>query len=106
MENAAIYIVPLRIGGGSRLKILEAMAMKKAIVTTSIGAEGLSVTPNYNILIEDKPQNFANAIVQLIDNTDLRNKISENGLTLVNEKYRWEQIAHRFNLYLKKIVEN
>ncbi|HEU4433100.1 MAG TPA: glycosyltransferase, partial [Pyrinomonadaceae bacterium] len=65
MEDAAIYVVPLRIGGGTRLKIYEAMAMEKAIVSTSIGAEGLPVTNGEEIVLADTPESFADAVVKL-----------------------------------------
>lgn len=101
---AAVYIVPLRIGGGSRLKILEAMAMQKAIVSTSVGAEGLSVTSGTDIVIADKPAVFARAVIDLIDDSNLRNKLARRGLELVHQHYRWEKMAAVFEQYLKNVV--
>ena len=69
IARSAVCIVPLRIGGGSRLKILEALAMKKAVVSTTVGAEGLSITDGDNILIADTPERFSKCVVDcLLDN--------------------------------------
>ena len=59
VDSAAVYVVPLRIGGGTRLKILEALAMKKAIVSTSVGAEGLNVTDGADFMLADTADEFA-----------------------------------------------
>ena len=66
MRDAAVYIVPLRIGGGTRLKIFEAMAMGKAVVSTTVGAEGLPVTSGEHLLLADEPRTFARAVVRLL----------------------------------------
>ena len=72
-DEAAVYVVPLRIGGGTRLKIFEAMAMGKAVVSTTVGAEGLRLTDGDHLLIADDPRSFARAVVQLIrDRVDSR----------------------------------
>src|SRR5258708_38841122 len=68
MERAAVYVVPIRIGGGTRLKIYEAMAMEKPIVSTRIGAEGLSVRDGVDILLADTPGDFAEQVVGLLNN--------------------------------------
>lgn len=104
VRPAAVYIVPLRIGGGSRLKILEAMAMKKAIVSTSVGAEGLAVTSGQDIVIADTPCGFARAVVELIDDPNLRDNLSHQGFELVHQHYRWEKIAAVFDNYLNNIA--
>jgi glycosyltransferase involved in cell wall biosynthesis len=96
----------LRIGGGSRLKILEAMAMQKAIVSTSIGAEGLTVENNKNIVIADEPETFAKAIIELIEQPELRDKLAIQGMELVHKRYRWEQIAIAFDQYIIKVVNS
>ena len=66
VHRGSIYIVPLRVGGGTRLKIFEAMAMGKAVVSTSIGAEGLPVRPGRDIMIADTPDEFASAVIDLL----------------------------------------
>ncbi len=78
IADAALYIVPLRIGGGSRLKILEAMSMQKPIVSTTVGAEGLEVRDKHDILIADSPQEFCNTILKALKDKALCDKIAQN----------------------------
>ncbi len=68
MEDAAAYIVPLRIGGGTRLKIYEAMAMEKPTISTTVGAEGLNIDNGEDILLADTPSDFATAVVRVLQN--------------------------------------
>src|SRR6185295_2380823 len=85
MRDAAVYIVPLRIGGGTRLKIFEAMAMGKAVVSTTVGAEGLPVTNGEHLLLADQPDTFARAVVQLLRDVDRRRQLEAAARTLVVE---------------------
>jgi glycosyltransferase involved in cell wall biosynthesis len=102
IEKADVYIVPLRIGGGSRLKILEALSMKKPIVSTSIGAEGLKVANGENILLADSPVDFSNVIGGLFHDSTLRQHLSESGRQLVEEQYQWKVIAGKLeNSWIK-----
>ena len=96
MEEAAVYIVPLRIGGGTRLKIYEAMAMEKAIVSTSIGAEGLPVTDGEEILLADTPELFADAVVRLLQQDSLASNIGKRAATRVREEFGWDKVAESF----------
>ena len=96
MEEAAAYIVPLRIGGGTRLKIYEAMAMEKAIVSTSIGAEGLPVTNGEEIVLADTPESFAEAVVKLLKNADFANEIGRRAAARVRKEFGWESVADSF----------
>lgn len=104
IARAALYIVPLRIGGGSRLKILEAMAMAKPVLSTSVGASGLNVTDGQNIVISDGAVGFADAAVNLMGDKKLKNKLSENGRQLVLNHYRWEILAGKLHDYIGSIV--
>jgi len=88
-----IVIVPLRIGGGTRLKILEAMAMGKPVVSTTIGAEGLGVANDENILLADNPENFTKRIVYLFENIKKMESLAIAGRKLVEEKYDWGKVA-------------
>jgi len=92
ISRASVYIVPLRIGSGTRLKILEAMSMKKAIVTTSIGCEGLDVQDGKDLLIRDNPNDFAGAVVELIKNKDLSTSLGISGRRLVEKMYDWNTV--------------
>ena len=96
MEEAAVYIVPLRIGGGTRLKIYEAMAMEKPIVSTSIGAEGLPVNDGKEILLADTPESFAEAVVRLIEQEGLASEIGKRAATKVREQFGWDIVAESF----------
>ncbi len=95
LRNATVVIVPLRIGGGTRLKIFEAMAMRKAMVSTSIGAEGLDVTSGKDCLLADDAQSFASAIVAVCRDPALRRRYEDNAAALA-ARYDWSQIARRF----------
>jgi glycosyltransferase involved in cell wall biosynthesis len=93
--NADLCVVPIRIGGGSRLKILEAMALKKAVVSTTVGAEGLRVKHGKNILLADDPADFAAAVSSLLRNANRKRQLSEEGRELVEREYDWEILARR-----------
>ncbi|HHT9125406.1 MAG TPA: glycosyltransferase [Candidatus Brocadiia bacterium] len=95
--KAAVYIVPLRIGGGTRLKILDAMAMGKAIVSTSIGAEGIDVTHGKNILIADTPEDFSKQVIRVLNDSNLRESLGKEGRKLVEEKYSWDIIGKKMD---------
>jgi len=88
-------ITPIRYGGGTRIKILEALAHAKAVVSTSAGAEGLDVEPGRHLLIADSPSQFAQACLKLIRNPSLRRKLGDEGLNLVRDKYQWTSIERR-----------
>ncbi len=105
IAGAAVYVVPLRIGGGSRLKILEALAMRKAIVSTSVGAEGLLVENGNNIIIQDDPDRFAEAVIELLGDSALRDKIGASGRSLVENHYRWEKLGERYQGYLQSVAD-
>ena len=96
VAQASICIVPLRIGGGTRLKIFEAMAMGKAVVSTSVGAEGLPVQAGENILLADTPRDFANSVIALLHDPNGRRRLGASARTLVEEKYSWRKVAETF----------
>lgn len=93
LHAARVMMVPLRIGGGSRLKILEAMASGVPVVSTTKGAEGLEVTPGEHLLIEDDPARFAEVLVNVMEDVDLNRRLAERGLELVKNRYSWEKVA-------------
>jgi glycosyltransferase involved in cell wall biosynthesis len=100
-----VYVVPLRVGGGTRLKIFEAMGMAKAIVSTTIGAEGLPITHGTDILIADEPQAFADAVVRLIRNTGERQRLESAARALVVGRYDWSAVAQDFEDALTRVCE-
>ncbi len=91
--EATVFVVPLRIGSGTRLKILEALAMGKAVVSTTIGAEGLALRDGEDIFIADEPKAFADAVIRLLTDTSLRQKIGMRGRTRVEQDYDWRNIG-------------
>lgn len=103
LRSATVVIVPLRIGGGTRLKIFEAMAMAKALVSTSIGAEGLDVTDGRDLMIADDAPSFAAAIIRLLRDPALRQKYEQAAAALA-ARYDWSQIAKRFAEVLQNAI--
>jgi sugar transferase (PEP-CTERM/EpsH1 system associated) len=93
MQSATAFVVPLRTGGGTRLKILEALASGRAVVSTSLGCEGLEVTPGRDILVADEPAAFADAVLRCVGDPALRARLGAAGRALVEERYRWEAIG-------------
>lgn len=93
VRRAACYVVPIRIGGGTRLKILDAWAMGKAIVSTSIGCEGLAARDGENILIRDDPTAFADAVDRVLRDGDLRRRLGKAARRTAEEQYDWEVIG-------------
>jgi polysaccharide biosynthesis protein PslH len=91
--GAEVSIVPLRIGGGTRLKIYESMAAKSPVVSTAIGAEGLDVAHGQNISIADSPCDFAESCLSLLDNPAERERLANSAWNLVASKYSWEVVA-------------
>ena len=93
IREAAVYIVPLRIGGGTRLKIFEAMAMGKAVVSTTVGAEGLPVTNGEHVVLADEPRAFAASVVGLMRDRESRARLEAAARALVVERYDWSAVA-------------
>ncbi|HZK40463.1 MAG TPA: glycosyltransferase family 4 protein [Atribacterota bacterium] len=102
LNKAKICIAPLKSGSGTRLKILEYMAMGKPVVSTSKGAEGLEVESYKNILIADNPHDFANKIIWLIENPKEAKILGEGARELVKEKYDWIKIIKGVTSYYRK----
>ena len=104
VERAAVYVVPLRIGGGSRLKILEAMAMGRAVVSTSVGAEGLDVVDGQNIVLADSASAFAAAVLRLLDDQERCQKLAVEGRHLVEQYYGWDALAASLGRFIREIA--
>lgn len=95
VHEAMIYIVPLRVGGGSRLKILEAFAMGIPVVSTTVGCEGLETVPGRHLLVADTPAEFARAIERLAADPELRENLAAAALQHARERFAWPAIARR-----------
>lgn len=102
IDRAHVCICPILSGSGTRLKILEYMAHAKPVISTMIGAEGISVTDNNNILLADNPKKFANNIIRCISQKQLTKRIGNNARTLIKDKYSWESITQK----LGRVYEN
>jgi polysaccharide biosynthesis protein PslH len=103
LRDAAVVIVPLRIGGGTRLKIYEAMAMGKAVVSTTIGAEGLDVQSGQDVILADDPASFAESILSLLRDAELRRKY-EIAAAALAAKFDWSKIAQQFAGILQDVA--
>ncbi len=103
-SEATVFVVPLRIGSGTRLKILEALAMGKAVVSTTVGAEGLTLRDGEEIFIADEPKAFAEAVTQLLTDPSLRQKIGENGRARVEQDYDWRNIGKKLLAVYESVI--
>ena len=95
VARSAVYVVPLRVGGGTRLKVVDAMAQAKALVSTSVGCEGIDVTPDENIVIADEPRAFADAVVRLLRAPAERERLGRAARAFVEQRYAWPVIGQR-----------
>jgi glycosyltransferase involved in cell wall biosynthesis len=106
IEKAAVFIVPLRIGGGTRLKIFEALAMGKAVVSTTIGAEGLPLEENVQIKRADTAQRFAGQVLALLDDPAACQRLGNAGRRLMEAHYGWPRVAEVFELACRLSVKS
>jgi polysaccharide biosynthesis protein PslH len=104
IASAAVVIVPLRLGGGTRLKVLEAMAMAKPMVSTTIGAEGIDVVHEKHLLLADEPSRFAEAVGRVLDDPDLGTRLGREGRALVRHHYSWEGAANRMEAFFEEVL--
>ena len=103
LKQAAVVVVPLRIGGGTRLKIYEAMAAGKAVVSTSVGAEGLDVHDGRDIILADSAQGFRNSVVDLLQDRDLRRRY-ERAASELAAGCGWPAVASKFEAVLQLVA--
>ena len=96
VREAAVYVVPLRAGGGTRLKIFEALSLGKAVVSTTVGAEGLGLASGRDAVIADGPADFASAVVSLLRDPRRREALGTAGRRLVESRYTWTHVAREF----------
>lgn len=92
LAETAAFIVPLHAGGGMRVKILDAWSWGLPIVSTTIGAEGIDIEPGSDILIADTAEDFAQAVIRILDDKTLSRRLSQNGRQTVLEKYNWQTV--------------
>lgn len=106
LASAAAIVVPLRLGGGTRLKIVESMAMGKAVVSTTLGAEGIEAVPGRDLLIEDDPQGFADAVNDLLADPNLAARIGCSARQVAVEKYTWSGASQALETFYRRILES
>jgi sugar transferase (PEP-CTERM/EpsH1 system associated) len=105
-RQSAVCVVPLRAGGGTRLKILEAMALGRPVVSTTIGCEGLDVVDAQHLLIADTPRQFAEQTLRLLTDRQLYQRLSAQGRQLVEDRYDWDKIAAKLmDLYADQAAQ-
>ena len=104
LRESAVVIVPLRIGGGTRLKIYEAMAAAKAVVSTTVGAEGLDVHNGRDIILADDARAFSQAVIMLLRDRELRRRY-EKAAAETAARYDWPAIGERFGEVLQSVAE-
>ncbi|HUN07083.1 MAG TPA: glycosyltransferase [Aggregatilineales bacterium] len=104
LQDASMMIVPLKAGGGMRVKILNALAQGIPMVTTTVGCEGIAVTPDKDILIADEPAAFAEASLRLLTDADLNQRISQNGRDMVMRRYDYREAVKPLDDVYAEIV--
>jgi glycosyltransferase involved in cell wall biosynthesis len=103
-DRAEVVIVPLMIGGGTRVKILEAQAMGKPVVSTSLGAEGIEVRDGYSILLADRAELFAAQVSRLLTDVGLASRIGETAREMVTVDYDWNRIGEHLEFVLRQRI--
>lgn len=106
VARAAIYVVPLRVGGGTRLKVFDAMAQGKAIVSTTLGAEGIDVRDGEHLVLADDAGSFAERIVELLQQPEVRRRLGEAARAQVEERYSWVMLADSLARVYERVIEN
>ncbi len=104
LASASAIVVPLRVGSGTRLKIVEGMAMGKAIVSTTLGAEGIDAVPGQDLLLADAPDDFAAAVIRLLDDRPLAERIGRSARRLAVERYSWSAAARALERFFGEIL--
>ena len=102
---SAACVVPLRLGGGTRLKILESMALGTPVIATTKGAEGLEITPGEDILIANEPGDFARQVIRVLDEGGLAERLARKGRALVDRLYTWDKIGAQLDTVLREAVD-
>lgn len=105
LAEAATIVVPLRIGGGTRLKILESLAMGKAIVSTRLGAEGIAVVPEKHLLLADDAEAIAEGVVRVLESPELAERLGRSGRELAERCYSWRAIGQKLEAFSLALIE-
>jgi glycosyltransferase involved in cell wall biosynthesis len=103
--ESAVTVVPVRAGGGMRVRILEAFARAAPVVTTTVGLEGIDALPGKDVLVADSPDDFAGSVIKLLQNEELRQRLSMNGRCLVEQKYDWKVVLRELDRVYQDLGE-
>lgn len=103
--SAGALVVPLRMGSGTRLKVLDGLAMQKGLVSTALGCEGIAVVDGQHLLVADGAEEFARAVVSVLDDRRLAEELGRNGRALVEAKYSWVSIVEGLEQFLTRVVD-
>lgn len=106
LERSAVLIAPLQFGSGMRVKIIDALTREIPIVSTSLGCQGIGVTSGENILIADDPDDFADKVVQVIQNRGLADSLAANGRQLIEQEYDWRVVYQKFDEVYAGLLES
>jgi glycosyltransferase involved in cell wall biosynthesis len=104
VSNAAVVVVPLRMGGGTRLKVLEGLSMRKPMVSTSLGCEGIDVKHEEHLLIADEPARFAQQVLRIMEEPTTGRALAENGFALVHRRYRWQFVVGQLEQFYEELL--
>jgi glycosyltransferase involved in cell wall biosynthesis len=104
LAQSSVTVVPLRFGSGTRLKVLEALAMEKPTVSTTLGVEGLDAVHERHLLVADSPVDFAGSVLRLLDSPREGEKLGASGRDLVESRYQWQSISATFRSELRDLV--
>lgn len=106
IKRTCLFVSPLLFGSGIKTKNLEAMAMKVPVITTTIGAESINVINNKDCIIKDNEIDFANKVIELLKNEDLRTSISENGFEFIEKNFRWDNLMKKWKVVIEYTKNN
>ncbi len=104
IAGATVYVAPLRVGGGTRLKLMEAMAMSKAIVSTTVGAEGFPVVNGQELILADDPATFATAVLELLANPARRAALGQQGYEFAQSRYSWSGLVPQLEQVYTQLI--
>ncbi len=103
LEKAALMVIAVRAGGGMRVRILEAFAREMPVVTTTVGLEGIEARPGEDILVEDTPEEFAEAVLRLMEDPGLGSRLAKKGRLLVEQHYDWQVVLTKMDeIYMRE----
>jgi sugar transferase (PEP-CTERM/EpsH1 system associated) len=103
-HEAGAFVVPLRMGGGTRLKVLEGLSMRKAVVSTSVGCEGIDVVNDQHLLVADDPKSFAAAVLRVLNEPETAARLGGRGRELVEQRYKWESVVDRLDAFYARLL--